>query len=695
VSWRAASMSLTAHPLVSQWIGFETPGRVTVRTGKVEIGQGVADALVRIAAEELDVAPAQIRLVTADTRATPNEGFTAGSTSIEVSGGAIRRAAAAARTLLAAACAAKAGVPAASIEVRDGRFQSGGRDLGETYWTLADAVDLDRPALDFGAPKPPADYRLLGHPGERPDLAAKVAGAPYLHDLSLPGMLHARMIRPPFAGWLPDLATLPAWSDPEVRLVQDGGFVGVIAPDEAQVASLAETARACITWTGEAPVEVDPLEALARCNAPPETMFERAGPARPVRQELQASFSRRPLAHASIGVSCAIAQMTDEGLKVWTHSQGVFVLAASLAKLTGLPAERIHVVHVPAAGCYGHNGADDAAGDAALLACAVPGRPVRLLWSRSEELGWSPFGAPMRTQVSVGLGEDGRLTHMNLDILTASHVRRPGFGGVNLLAGYLRADPIHDEVRDVPLAYGGGGDRNALPLYAIETVRVTKRLASDLPFRTSALRSLGAHLNIVAIESMMDEAAAAASQDPVQFRLNHLDDPRAGAVIERARDMSGWNIPEGRLLGFGFARYSNKGAYCAAVAEIDLDAEVRVKRLWLAVDAGLVIDPDGVANQIEGGAVQSISWTLKEEVRFEAGAPALADWDAYPILRFDEVPEILVEIVQPPGVDEPLGVGEASQGPAAAAVANAIARGLGVRIGDLPITRARIVAALA
>jgi nicotinate dehydrogenase subunit B len=695
MTWRNASMSLNAHPLASQWIAFEASGLITVRTGKVEIGQGVALALVRIAAEELDVDPAQIRLVTADTRSTPNEGFTAGSASIVVSGGAIRRAAAAVRAILTGACAEKAGVPLDTIEIRRGRFAADGRDTGETYWTLAGAVDLDQPVLEIGAPKQPSEHRLLGQPGERTDLAAKVAGAPYLHDLSLPGMLHGRMVRPPFPGWRPDPGSLPAWTDSEVRLVQDGGFLGVVAPDEAQAVKLAEEAQARIAWTGDSPSVDDPLEALERCNAPAETTFERAGPPRPVRQQLAATFSRRPLAHASIGASCAVAQYTDDVLKVWTHSQGVFMLAGALAMLTGLPEDRIHVVHVPAAGCYGHNGADDAAADAALLALAVPGRPVRLLWSRAEELGWSPCGAPMRTQVTAGLGEDGRLTHMNLDILTASHVRRPGFGAANLLAGYLKADPIMDPVNDVPLAYGGGGDRNAVPLYAIDAVRVTKRLARDFPLRTSALRSLGAHVNVVAIEAVMDDAAAAAGCDSARFRLDHLDDPRARAVIERARDMSGWDAPGDRTLGLGFARYENTGAYCAAVAEVVLGETVRVKHLWLAVDAGLVIDPDGVANQVEGGAVQSISWTLKEEIRFEGGAPALPDWDAYPILTFDEVPEISVEIVKPPGVEEPLGVGEASPGPVAAAVANAVARGLGVRIGDLPITRDRIISALA
>lgn len=364
----------------------------------------------------------------------------------------------------------------------------------------------------------------------------------------------------------------------------------------------------------------------------------------------------------------------------------------ALAKLTGLAAERIRVAHVNGAGCYGHNGADDAAADAALLSLAVPGQPVRVLWTRQQELSAGPLAPAMLSTATASLGPDGRIAWFRTEVVSYPHARRPSIaGGVNLLVGYLRSATVEDPVVEPPDDLGGGASRNSRPYYDIPSCEVEISIIQGPAVRTSALRTLGAHVNVSAVEAAMDDAAAAAGVDPVEFRLRHLSDSRAREVVERAARLAHW--PGDGALGFAFARYKNKAAYCAVVARVELDEAVRVAELWCAVDAGRVVDPDGVSKQIEGGLIQAVSWTLKEELLFEAGRPAASGWGDYPILGFGETPAITVEIIDRP-YEASLGAGEASSGPAAAAVCNAVARALGVRVSAFPMTRERMVEAL-
>ncbi|RZL87712.1 MAG: xanthine dehydrogenase family protein molybdopterin-binding subunit, partial [Variovorax sp.] len=362
-------------------------------------------------------------------------------------------------------------------------------------------------------------------------------------------------------------------------------------------------------------------------------------PLAPGLQLLRADYSRPYLAHASIGPSCALATFTEQGVEVWSHTQGVFHLRADLALILKRPAHDIVVHHAQGAGCYGHNGADDAAVDAALLARAVPGRPVRVLWSREDELAWSPFGAAMAVSLEAGLDAQGRIAHWRHAVWSNGHSMRPGRGGdvPVLLAATQLAEPF-DAVTAVnpPPGAGGGGERNAVPIYALPAARVVSHRVLDMPLRTSSLRSLGAHCNVFAIESFMDELALACSADPLEFRLRHLDDPRARDVLQAAARMAGWadrhtrEREEGTGFGLGLARYKNSGAWCAAVAQIEAAESVHVRRLWIAVDVGCVINPDGVVNQIEGGAIQTVSWVLKEAVRFDDARVLSASWEDYP-----------------------------------------------------------------
>jgi nicotinate dehydrogenase subunit B len=694
---RPVPPALAAFPRVAQWISFDEAGVVEVRTGKVEIGQGILTALAQIAADELDVSPSQVRLSSGDSRSSPDEGFTAGSHSIETSGLCIRLAASAARRIFFLAAAAQAQVEVEQVSVAEGRFFAAGIPLALDYWALGHAADLSQRIEDFARPKAPQDLRLVGRELARIDLPAKLGGGAFIHDLDVPHMLHGRVVHAPspsarLEGL--DETGLPAGA----RIVREGGFIGVLAEREEVVTAAAMRLAATARWGVSPGGDLDPEDAVASTNAPRERGHEAGTP--PSRTDLrhfEAVYARPFLAHASIGPACAIAHWSDDRLKIWTHSQGVMPLRAALARTFGLEAEKVEVRHAPGAGCYGHNGADDVALDAAILARAAPGRPVRVVWSRADEMTVAPFGAAMFSALSADVDPSGRVNAFAVDIRSPPHLARPGWcGGVNLLsARYVAPDMPRPEIADLPLKWGGGADRNAIPIYDFGHVTVDKRTAVT-PVRTSALRTLGGYLNVFATEMFVDEIAEALELDPVAFRLAHLSDERARAVLERVADLapSGGEREPGVGLGLGLARYADHGAYCAVIAEVEVDERPRVRNVWAVVDAGLSINPDGVRNQIEGGVIQSISWTLNEKVAFQGAVAASRTWEDYPILRFPDAPRVQVEIIQ--RMDEPpLGVGEAAQGPAAAAVGNAIARALGVRIRDLPITRERLVTALA
>jgi CO/xanthine dehydrogenase Mo-binding subunit len=349
------------------------------------------------------------------------------------------------------------------------------------------------------------------------------------------------------------------------------------------------------------------------------------------------------------------------------------------------------------AGCYGHNAADDVALDTVLLARAANGRPVRVQWSRQGEMSDAPFGAAMAIEIEADLDTQGEIVDWRHAIWSNGHAARPGRAAQPaLLAGYELAAPFPRMIStNPPQANGGGGDRNSIPLYDFPSWRIESHRLTTMPIRTSALRTLGGQGNVFAIESILDEIAAERGEDPVAFRLRHLRDERAKDVIRAVAARAKWKPAKqpGIGHGMGFGRYKNTGAYCAVIAEIEGAEEISVRKLILAVDVGEAINPDGVINQIEGGAIQAVSWVLKERVRFDRQRITSTSWTEYPILRFSEVPDVEVEVIQRPDID-PVGAGEAAHGPVTAAIANAVFDALGVRVRDLPITRDRIIAAM-
>ncbi|OBK50948.1 xanthine dehydrogenase family protein molybdopterin-binding subunit [Mycobacterium kubicae] len=698
------SPSLAANPVLGQWLRITSDGVVEVRSGKVELGQGVLTALAQIAAEELDVDVARVRMIAAATDRSPDEGFTAGSRSIQHSGAALRQVCAEARAIYVDVAAAKLAVAPDELDVFDGEIR-GPHDVVTSYWELADDTLLDREVSGDVAPKAESDYAVVGTDLARLDLPDKLTGRPrYLHDLDLDGQLYGRVVRPPSRGArLRAVDTGPTEALPGVAVVvRDGDFVAVVADREEVALRAADRLGGDADWD-EHPTLPDENELSAfLLSAPAETrvIASKDDPsATPSARSYQARYHRPYLAHGAIGPSAAAALAHADGrLEVWSHSQGVYQLRHELAAALDMAVERVVVRHVEGAGCYGHNGADDVALDAALLARAVPGRPVQVVWSRTEELGWSPLGPAGVVEIAADCADDGRVLSWRHEIWSGSYMGRPGTTPTNaLLAASHRAGgaPIRAG-GEPPVDFGGGSSRNGIPGYDFPAYRVTNHLLTEMPLRTSALRSLGAHLNVFAIESAMDELAAAVGRDPVEFRLAHLSDPRGRAVLQAAARRAGWTEWTSREAighGVGYARYKNSSAYCAVVAEVEAVNEVRVRRLVIAVDAGLVINPDGAANQIEGGAIQATSWTLKERVRFDRMNVTSTTWETYPILRFSEVPAVDVEFVAAQE-NSPLGVGECAQGPTAAAIGNAVCDALGVRVRSLPLTTEKLIAAM-
>ena len=695
--------SLRVNRRLAQWLRFDVEGYVEVFSGKVEIGQGILTALAQIAAEELDVSLAQVRMVPASTALSPDEAMTSGSLSVQESGTALRHACAEARAIYLHAAAAQLATTIESLTVDNGCIVSL-KGAQTSYWELADNDLLEREATGQVAPKPTSAHRIVGAPIARLDLPDKVFGRPsFIHDLELPRMLHGRVLRPPSADAKlieVDAAKIQALPG-VVAVVRDGSFIGVLAQTEAGADAAIRKLAADATWRQAASLpEASMLDAWLKAQDAETCMVDsKAAPApRPVAQTMHAQYMRPYLAHGSIGPSCALAQWQETGLRVWTHSQGIFSLRRDLAPALGIAEDKIVVKHVPGAGCYGHNGADDVAFDAALLARAAGGRPVRVQWSRADELAWAPFGPAMVIDIEADLDAGGSIVAWRHTIWSNGHTSRPGRGKSPALLGAWHLTQPFERLPAInpPVAGGGGAERNSIPLYTFPAWQIVNHRVLAMPLRASALRSLGAYANVFAIESFVDELAAAAGVDPVAFRLRYLDDPRARTVIERATAMAGWSRwqeREGIGHGLGVARYKGAGAYCAVVAEVETTAEVLVRRLVIAVDVGLVINPDGVANQIEGGALQATSWTLKEAVRFDRERVTSDSWSAYPILRCSEAPAVEVEIVSRPDCPA-VGVGEAAQGPTAAAIANAVFDALGIRVRELPLTGERIRAAI-
>ena len=699
------SVSLKTNPLLSQWLRFEANGSVTVFTGKAELGQGILHALKLMAAHELDLPLDSVHIETANTQSSPDEGMTSGSLSVQDSGLAIRQVCAhAAQLFKTFACV--------------------------SYAELRSHVDVKLP-VDVTVPTKSTSLTLTEG---RDDIEALVQGQPiFLHDLGInvdltpiKNLLYGRMVRGAglrctlrTEGWTDALVGLPK----EVQAFRDGSLVGVVALTEELAEKAASKLQRLLKWDLESLPDCREggVNLVERAPAMDSQVFHEAGQFHEASKDAkvyEAVYFRPALHHGSMGPSVALAvwesDQASSGLKVWSHTQGIFSLRKDLALALGIDAQQIEVQHVRGAGCYGHNGADDVAYNAAWLARYVPGQCVRVQWSREEEMQQSPLAPAMRVKLqatvqsvaaptSSGLSKgcaDLELLTWQHDVWSQGHSSRPGRAATPAFKDSWLTDqqfPVLEPI-NVAAAAGAGAERNSIPPYSSKHIKVNAHRLLGLPFRTSALRSLGAHANVFACESFMDEIADAQGLDPVALRLGKLEDPRARAVVQTLADQVNWlerrqtlSHKEGWGLGIAYARYKSKGAYCAVVAEVEVTHQVNVRRLWVVADIGEVIHADGAISQLEGGAIQSTSWALKEQAHWDSNNITSTQWDAYPILRFSEVPQVQVHLMQghsqnSGSLNPPLGAGEATQGPTTAAIANAVFHAVGVRVRHLPLT---------
>jgi nicotinate dehydrogenase subunit B len=691
--------SLATSPYLDAWIRIDADG-ITAFTGKAELGQGFKTAFQQIAAEELDVPFEAIKVVTADTGRTANEGYTAGSHSMQDSGTAILNAAAQVRSLLIAEAARRLDLPAENLRTENGSVVApDGQRLG--YGDLVAGDMLHVQAQVKSNLKDPATYKVMGQPVPRVDIPAKVTGgAAYVQDMRLPGMLHARLVRPPsYGAQLTECDTASVEKLPGVvKVIRNGNFLAVVAQKEFQAIKAMRALSAATKWNEKSglPNQNDLRRVVTSLPSQDSVIFEVNDPTATGQRTLGATYTRPYQSHGSIGPSCAVAQLNNDVMTVWTHTQGVYPDRQGIAEMLRVPQAKVRLIHVEGSGCYGHNGADDAAADAALIARELPGIPVRVQWMREQEHGWEPYGPAMVTKLKASLDDSGAIASWNFEVWSNTHSMRPGGGGCMLAAQHMANPLAIPEPKPLPLPEGGG-DRNAIPIYKFPNAHVVHHFIPSMPLRISAMRGLGAYHNVFSIESFMTELAELAGADPVEFRLRHLDDPRARDVVEKAAKEFGWQkgqrAPQDRGYGFAFARYKNLAAYCAIATEVEVNRETgrpRLVRAVAAVDSGQVVNPDGIINQVEGAILQSMSWTLYEAVTFDDVRITSIDWQTYPILRFDAVPDkVDVHIINRPGMPF-LGSGETGQGPAGASVANAIANATGKRLRNLPLTRKKI-----
>ncbi len=693
------------YPKLSSWLRIEAGGKVRLLAGKVEIGQGILTAFAQLAADELDIDIKRLVIVSGDTRVVPDEGVTAGSQSMSYGGVAIQQAAAELRMALLERAAEKFGAEAATLKVADGTITApGGKSV--TYWELVNGQQIEIEATGLAKHKTIAERRYIGKPVQRIDIPAKATGALiFIQDERPASMLHGRVVRPPAYGAKlvsveRDVASMPG----VVKVVRDGSFIGIIAEREEQAINAADALRRATKWDlpQGRPTSENIFDWLKTQPAKELVIRDTANPAAANAKDVVQAEYRRPYhMHATIGPSTAIATLSADGaMLVQTHTQSPFETAAAIAQMLGMPKDKVHCEHKQGAGCYGHNGMDDAAADAALLARAMPGRPVRVQWSRQDEHKWEPYGSAMVVNIKAALDDKGDVLDWEHTIWSTSHGTRPGGKAGNLLPAQTLEKPFA-----LPTPVNGGApnyaaDRNGIPAYDFPGQHVRTHFVENFAARASSTRGLGAYANVFAIESFIDDLARRAKVDPVDYRLRYLKDPRAREVLIKTAEMFGWanwKAAPGRGRGIAYARYKNLATYTAVAVEVEVEKAsgvIRVKRVSSANDAGEIVSHDGVKNQIEGGVIQSLSWTLKEAVRFDDSGVRSEDWTSYPILTFTEVPPIDIALIERPGLPF-LGAGEASQGPAGAALANAVMDATGVRFRDVPFVPSRIKAGLA
>jgi len=702
---QAIAAATTSKPvsldLVESFLAIGADGTVTCYSGKVDLGTGVRTALTQIVADELTVPLERVHIIAGDTLLTPDQGPTNGSLAIQVGGMQIRQAAATARAALASEAAKLWNVDASELTTIDGdvRAKSGTRRIA--YSELVRGKGLRLPVNAQAQLLDPSRYRFVGRSVPRVDIPAKVTGEfVFMQDFRVPGMVHARVVRPPAIG-----AQLVSIDESSVsgihgliKVVRQGNFLAVAAASEWGAIKAAQQLKA--TWSDWAglPDESKLWEHVRATRVVKDDVTSNNGDAKAAlpraTKERSATYDFAIHTHGSIGPSCAVAEFRDGKLTCWSASQATHNLRKQLASMLALPNDNVRVIYVEGAGCYGRNGHEDAAGDAALLARAV-GRPVRVQWMRADEHGWDPKGPPTLIDLQAGLNADGNVAAW----YSQFYIPDGAAGTVPLVAADL-ADLPREHAMNPGLILND----SAIP-YAFPNVLTVAHRLADTPLRPSWIRTPGRMQNTFANEAFLDELAVAANADPFEFRLRYLHDPRGEELLTRLRTFAKW---QGRSAskassgdtaigqGVAYVRYELYRTYVGAVATVEVDRRtgvIRVEHFAVVQDCGQIINPDGVKNQVEGNVLQTVSRVLKERVTFDRSRVTSIDWASYPILTFPEIPDVDIDLIDRP-TEKPWGVGEASAAVVPAAISNAVWDAVGARLRSVPFTPQKLLAAL-
>jgi nicotinate dehydrogenase subunit B len=700
-----------AHPSLAQGAGAKTvdaaqvdaylalhaDGTATIYSGKVDLGTGLRAAFPQIAAEELGLPIERIKLIEGDTALTPDQGSTSGSNGVPKGGMQLRQAAATARQALIKLGAEKLGRSASELDALDGEVRPKTGGAGVSFASLIADKGFEL-KLDAKAPvRDPKTHRYVGKHVARPDVPAKVTGQhEFMHNVEVPGMLHGRVVRPAkINASLVSVDESSIAAIPGVQVVRIKNFLGVVAPDEWDAVRAARMLKA--TWSGGGlPVDDKGLADYVRASKQvgDEMLYENgdfnaAYAAAP--KKLAAEFYWPAQSHASMGPSCAIADVKDGAATIWCSSQGTHRYARHFADMLGIPSSKTRVHYVDGAGCYGMNGHEDAAADAAFLSRAV-GKPVRVQWMREDEHGLDPKGPPQVISQEAAMSEDGKILAWRTQMWCPKPTEK--LPTIPLLA------PAETGSKQAPGIATGSLSSGGKPPYDIPNLQVQVHWLDNTPLRPSHLRAPGKIGNCFAIETLMDEMALMAGKDPVAFRLDYLPDPRGREAIERVAKIFNWDSRvqprrNGKGRGIGFTQYKGDETYVAIAMEVDVDANgrIRVTRVAATHDCGQIISPDGVRAQVEGCILQTIGRTLYEEVKFDRDHVTSRDWSTYPILTFTDLPELNIELIDRPD-QPPRGAGEAATAPVAAALANAVFDATGVRLRRVPFTAPRVKAAM-
>lgn len=686
---------------VDSFLAIDAKGVVTVYSGKVDLGTGVATALPQIVAEELDVPVGAIKLIQGDTLLTPDQGISSGSLAIQNGGMQLRQAAAMARGALLDEAAKRFGVPRDELSSVDGVIKSkSGKQvsygvlIGDKRFNLA--LDPKKPV----ATKDPKNFKVIGKSVARVDIPDKTTGKfTYMQDVRVPGMVHGRVVRPPALGaTLESVDERSVASIPGVQVVRQKNFLAIVAGSEWNAIRASQQLKAVWSKSETLPDQAKLWEHVRATKVVKDDITSDVGDAKGAMgkdgKTLSATYDFAINLHGSIGPSCAIAEFKDGKLISWSASQGTHNLRKQLAQMFNMPAEDVRCVYVEGAGCYGRNGHEDAAGDAAILAKAV-GKPVRVQWSRADEHGWEPMGPPTLIDLQATLGADGNVTAWASEFFIPQGMP----GSCPLVAQELAGLPAPAVISP------GNIIRNSEIPYAVPNMRTVCHRLETTPFRPSWIRAPGRMQNTYANECFFDELAAEAKVDPIEFRLKYLSDKRGIELLERLRALAKWDkrlspqkaagdVLKGR--GMSYTKYEMVRTYVGAVAEVEVErasGKIHVKRFYVVHDCGQIINPDGVRNQIEGCVIQTVSRTLVEEVKFDRSMSTTLDWASYLILTFPEIPEIVIDLIDRPD-EKPWGAGEPTAAIVPSAISNAVFDATGVRLRSVPYTTDKVKSAL-